>query len=264
MSTLFAHRDSIEGRAVSLVLNTPYDTLCSGNTIAKSRGIQAFSRKENGDYAKIISDTVWVSPIEGLLVSAFIEQHLDSWDISENHFSIYLPLDHAIYTVECSEFGASGDESIISYDDHLERSSHIPVYVIKGGALTEHFIDSELLDAPIDSLISNYRFRSMTIELLRNKLFTFGHFVTTGVAASLVAFTAFFVAPSLFSNEAPIIEQVQQALVPKGNDFAVNQLIFVDGVLSDGLSYFLYNGLESLVYSTDNGITVKGAMPYSG
>ncbi|MBL4571567.1 MAG: hypothetical protein JKY40_10610 [Gammaproteobacteria bacterium] len=263
MNDITTHTDSVNGTPIEIVLNAPYETLAAGNSHARGESVTNFCHQHSSNYAKVVGEQVWASPFQGVLLSAFIEQHLPEWELDESECLLYFPLDDAIYSIEVTAFGACvpGSESIISYEQTLELPN-LPLHVLSGGTLTSQFDDVIAIEG-LEKL-KEFNFSSLNKELLRNRYFVTKHYAGAAVTAvfAIVAITT--ASSALLNDETPsVLDTIQQIVTPTGNDLAVNQLHFIDDVLKNDLNYFFGKGLHKVSYDTKAGIIIEGDYPRS-
>lgn len=258
MNQLTTHVDTLNGTMIEIVLNAPYQTVVEGSAFARGLHVKRFCQENSSPYCKIVGRQCWASPVKGALLFAFIDQHLEQWQIDQQCL-IYVPLDNYIYTVEVGEFISCipGSESIIDADQ--AQQSDLPVFVLAGGLLTEHYNDA------IDTLEPNslYKFSGVWFELTRNRFFTYSHYIAAcSLALSVVIGGT--LAPGLVSiNSEPQQEPAMPYIEPQGADMIVSQLETIDAVLKTDIDYFLGKGLTTFTYDTQNGVTLTGAFPQS-
>ncbi len=261
MNAISTHSDSINNTPVVIVLNAPYETLAIGNSVSRGKSVKRFCNEHSSNYAKVVGEQVWASPFKGVLLTAFIDQHLPSWGLDASACLIYFPLDNAIYSIEVGEYGScvTGSEAIISYEETLEPPS-LPLHVLAGGELTAKF--DNVVEIEGHEKLNDFNFSLINKELLRNRYFVLGHYASAAVITVLAAFVISTVTSELTDNDLPsVIDAFQDIVTPTGNDLAVSQLLFIDEVLKNDTRYFLGKGLHRFSYEPQLGITLDGHYP---
>lgn len=258
MSKHASHIDTINGDLVEVVLNAPFCTIVDGSNFKKGNDVKRYCASEASQYCKIVGDQVWASQREGLLLFAFIDQHLDQWSLGDSNCMIYLPLDEHIYAVEVNEFGtcAAGSEQILTIEEALQDQA-LPVYVLEGGTLSLHFDDK----APFDIKDHDLQVRRINKELVKHRYFTSPHYAVVGALTVLGVF-ALLQVPRIIDSQNTEPVTVAPVILPKGSDIAVSQLKEIDRAIGE-LGFFLEKGLTTFSYDTQQGITLQGTYPDS-
>lgn len=254
MTALSTHIDSVNGNLVNIVINAHYQTLVDGSSFAKGVSVKRFCAKHDSKYCKIIENQVWASQSEGYLLFALVDQFAGTLELGGESCMVYLPLDNMVYVVEIGNFGSCvpGSESIVALKD-LPKNPPMTIHVLSGGVLSSEF--ENVLE--FSAINSDFKYSKINKELIKNKLYVSEHYLAACVTALAVSAAIYGLPGFIRSQQAPVVEAVQEIVIPKGSDIAVSQLAGVDSALSD-LDYFLPRGLHTLRYDVSTGITLLG------
>ena len=255
----YLHRDSINGRALTIAVNQPITAIESHGWTQATR-LRRFMRAHGATYLLVQKDLAWCTERPALIVGA---QCLD-WQLPDSHTLICWPLDQAVFFASLSSEGFNmidaESEMICAGDQALEvlAQTSSPLLILAGGNLAAKLEaagypphakeDQVLLDLP------RFRSRSSFVSFTQLRLPHPGHLLLLGLllGAGLLLQQLLQEQPRLEETILPVMGPVQ------GSPRLTAELRALRAAIQD-LMPFTLHGLSHLSYDSDRGeLRAKG------
>ena len=249
----YLHRDSLNGRALTVAINQPITAIESHGWTQATR-LRQFMRTHGGTYLLVQKDLAWCTERQAVIVGA---QCLD-WQLPDSRTLICWPLDQAVFFASLSSEGFNmidaESEMICACDQALEvlAQTSSPLLILAGGSLGTRLEaagypanaqdEQVLLDVP------RFRSRSSFVTFTQHRLPHPGHLLLLGLLLG-----GGILLQQLLQEQPRSEEAVLPVMAPvQGSPRLTAELRALRGAIQE-LMIFTLHGLSRLHYDPDRG-----------